>query len=40
VPRAAFADVVSNPSPRVLTAHCVPTAEANSGSRPASSAPE
>jgi hypothetical protein len=40
MPRAAFADVLSNPSPRVLTAHCVPTAEANSGSRPASSAPE
>jgi hypothetical protein len=35
VPRAAFADVFSNPSPRVLTAHCVPTAEANSAPRPA-----
>ncbi len=40
VPRAAFADVLSNSSPRVLTAHCVPTSEANSGSRPAFSAPE
>ncbi len=35
VPRAAFTDVLSNPSPRVLTAHCVPTAEADSASHPA-----
>jgi hypothetical protein len=40
VPRAAFTDVFSNPSPRVLTAHCVPTAEMDSASRPAPSAPE
>lgn len=40
VPRAAFTDVFSNPSPRVLTAHCVPTVEADSASRPASNAPE
>ena len=40
VPRAAFADVFSNQSPRVLTAHCVPAVEANSASRPASTAPE
>ncbi len=40
VPRVAFADVFSNPSPRVLTAHCVPTAEADSASRPAPSASE
>ena len=40
VPRAAFADVFSNQSPRVLTGHCVPAVEANSASRPASTAPE
>ena len=40
VPRAAFADVLPNPSPRVLSAHCVAAAEANSVSRPASTAHE
>jgi hypothetical protein len=40
VPRAAFNDLFSHPSPRVLTAHCVPTAEADSASRPAPSASE
>ncbi len=40
LPRVAFADMFSNPSPRVLTAHCVPTAEADSASRPAPSASE
>jgi len=40
VPRAAFTEVFSNPPPRVLTAHCARTAEADSASRPAASAPE
>jgi hypothetical protein len=40
VPRAAFTDLFSNPSPRVLTPHCVTAAEADSASRPASSASE
>jgi len=41
VPRAAFTDVLSNPSPRVLTAHCLPTAEADSAAHPAAaSAPK
>jgi hypothetical protein len=40
VPRAAFTEVFSNPSPRVLTEHCVPTAEADSASPRAPSASE
>jgi hypothetical protein len=35
VSRAAFTDVLSNPSPRVLTAHCVRSVEAESCSHPA-----
>jgi len=35
VPRTAFTDLLANPSPRVLTSHCVPTAEADSASHPA-----
>ena len=40
VPRAAFADVFSNQSPRVLTAHCVPTTDADSAFPPAPSPSE
>jgi hypothetical protein len=40
VPRTAFTEVFSNPSPRVLTAHCLPTTDAGSAFRPAPSPSE
>ena len=40
VPRAAFADLFSNPSPRVLTVRCVRSGETGSVSEPAPHVPE